>query len=545
MSGSVLDMIANPKVAQIQQPNFLETGLSAARLAYLGSEIQKTQAQQAAGKAFLDSIDPETGQPNQSLLLQNLKANPATAYAAQTSAQQGQTLDQETFKTHMARLTGVSNAQMALWSQYNGRVPQDAVFKELDEQGPKLGLSPAEIAHAKTQFTADPVANGNTILRNQSMNLSAQDALIKALPPTGTIDTGQYTTGITTNAPLSGRPQGQITPTGKPVATGLPSRTTLGGQVTWTTTDGVTHQGTWEQWANDRNSGLTTEDPLVTPPGGGPPQRVPGGNPLLGGIGGEPGSRAAQPPTATPPAPAATQPAATPARPAPTDIPGPRPGDPEKWKASAQAYNEDNETSAAFQSRMFPLAQANALLSKSGGNVVTGPGAEAVNRIKGFLQTRATSLGIDTQTIANANFDELNKYLTQVVNSNPFAAASDARLASAVSGNPSAHISTLANRDVIKAMIGLERMKQASFQAFQASGRPIQDYTDFRSQWAKNIDPRAFVLDQMTPEQQEKLAKSLAGNSPDKIAAQAAFKNGLNAVASQPGLMNLTPLAGQ
>ena len=400
---------------------------------------------------------------------------------------------------------------MALAAQYPNGVPQDAVNKELDEQGPRIGLTAAEIAQAKTQFGPDPLANSATIFRNHVANLQAQQQLMSAFGSTGTqTGPGGMTVPVTTMPARPGMPGGAVTGGPGGVQQGLtPGETAQQVSVVdnrRTLPDGTTNPN-YGQTVN-RNLGDVLHEQGYQQGGGGP-----------------------GPSPANPPRLRTTQ--ATPAAPSggvATSLP---PGETDRLKASTDQYNTDNTASSQFQQRIFPLAQANSLLQS--GDVTTGRGAEGVNTLKSYLQTFGTIFSPgDIQTIGQAKFDELNKYLTQVVNANPFAAASDARLASAVSGSPSAHISTLANQQVIKAMIGLERMRQASVQSFKQQGLPPQAYSDFQSKFAANTDPRAFVLDQLSPDQQKGVVATLKTPAQRK-----AFSNGLDVIANQPSLMTL------
>ena len=61
----------------------------------------------------------------------------------------------------------------------------------------------------------------------------------------------------------------------------------------------------------------------------------------------------------------------------------------EKWKASADQYNAANEVAASYQQRIFLLVQAASILQS--GDVTTGQGAEAFNRVKSLLMPQANS----------------------------------------------------------------------------------------------------------------------------------------------------------
>lgn len=228
-----------------------------------------------------------------------------------------------------------------------------------------------------------------------------------------------------------------------------------------------------------------------------------------------------RPTSSTPPPAQAGQPA--------SGATGPEPGMAEKWKASAEQYTTDTAAAGQYQQRIFPLVQGHALLQS--GDVTTGKGAEYVQGLKGMLGTVAGQFGWNPNAINNAKFEELNKYLTQYTNALPMAGASDARLASAITGNPSAHISTLANKDVVKALIGLERMKQTAITDFAAQGGQPKDYADHLRGWQNTHDPRAFIFDMMEAKDRQKMVAGMTGTE------RAAFSRTLDQVERNPGIM--------
>ena len=522
-NSTVLQGIMNPA-----QVNPL-AGMGSAISAVSGMQgLAESNAKRAAGQAFLNSIDPATGQPNQSLLLQNLQKDPSTAYAAQSSAASGQALDTSTYNLHMTRLGNVANEMGQLIADYPHGVPQEAANAAIDRAVQAGHFTPADAAVARSHLSADPVNNSQVITQGLFRNLSAQQALNAAKPAVGTLDTGQSTTGTATTpqGSTTGQP-GAIAPVGQPITTGLPSRTTLGAQTKWQDNQGIEHNTTWEEYVAARNSGLTTRDPLLV-----------GGQPYQPGA---PGAARPPPPppvgtnVARPGAAAATQPPAP--QPRFSDTTGPAPGMQEKWKASADQYNADNAAAGSYQQRIFPLVQAASILKS--GDVTTGQGAEAVNRVKSFLMTQATNLGIDAQTIQQADFDKVGKYLQQYVNQQGMSGRSDQALASAVSGNPSAHISTLANQQILPAMLGMERMRQAIITDFKAQGGQPNQYSDYAADWQNKHDPRAFIFDQLDNDQRQKIAASL--KTP---AARKAFSDTLDIVERNPGIMGQAVMPG-
>ena len=167
-------------------------------------DLQQKRARQAAGQAFLDSIDPNTGQPNQSLLMQNLKtAGPAVAMAAQDTAQKGVTLDANTYDLHMARLGNLARTQSQLLADYPHGVPPDVVNATIDRTLQNGGITAAEAATARQQFGNDPVKNAQIIAQNVARNLSTQEALTAVRPPTSSVNVGPGVVGTAGTPPLS------------------------------------------------------------------------------------------------------------------------------------------------------------------------------------------------------------------------------------------------------------------------------------------------------------------------------------------------------
>lgn len=208
------------------------------------------------------------------------------------------------------------------------------------------------------------------------------------------------------------------------------------------------------------------------------------------------------------PASGGTAPPAPEGAPAPTGKPGAvvtglPPGSEIPMRQSAQQYADDRTNAASFATRTYPLQAAISLYNQG---TSTGPGADWINNVKSFLLSRASNFGWEPNKIATANFDELQKYLTQNATANPMAAGSDARLATALTGNPSTHISTLAGKNVSIAAMALERMRLAATQSY--NGTP-QGYSAYMSNYATHSDPRAFAVDYMTPEQQQAMLKGM------------------------------------
>lgn len=504
-SSNFLDELANTK----SQPSPLDAIAAGNRASLLTWANRDAQARQAAGQAFQNSLNPD-GTPNQARLNQNLvAAGPTAALAAQESSQKGVTLDTDTFALHSKRLAGVSAAMMQLISDNPHGVPQDQINAAIDAQLKAGNLTPEQAQQARTQFGADPLQNTRMLLQNNGRVIAAQTQLENARPNSTLQDTG------TAIVPVNKPPLSSTTET--------PGTATQGG-------GGVSTGPTAQQLAspfkyNDPTTGEERTEPygafldrfhLRPPPGAQP--GTPGLPPSLRNPANKPAPNA----NGAQPAPApATQPPAAPTAAAP--------GMAEKWKASADQYTADTQAAGQFQQRIFPLVQGRALLES--GDVTTGRGAEYLQTLKGVLGTAAGQFGWNANAINNAKFEELNKYLTQYTNSLPMAGASDARLASALTGNPSAHISTLANKDVVKALIGLERMKQTAISDYKTQGGQPNQYADYLVKWQNTHDPRAFIFDMLKDEDRAKMIKGMSATE------RTSFNDTLTLVERNPGIM--------
>lgn len=178
---------------------------------------------------------------------------------------------------------------------------------------------------------------------------------------------------------------------------------------------------------------------------------------------------------------------------------------------SATQLAQDRLSAANAQASLVPLRKVYDLLGEPGNT--TGPGTQAINGWRSFVQSNLPALanlypgGLDASKIATANADELKKYMVQIAGAQAaaYGPGTNEKLAVAASGNANPDLSNLANRDVTRMNIALTRAQQAKVAAFAQSGQPEQNYSAWVANWAKNTDPRAFMLDLLTKEQRQKL----------------------------------------
>ena len=171
--------------------------------------------------------------------------------------------------------------------------------------------------------------------------------------------------------------------------------------------------------------------------------------------------------------------------------------------------------------RLYQLNKALAGLQGAG---VTGPGTETTQAIASFLNTQTPFglgkflPGVNPSQIQS--YDEASKYLTQYASNAAGAMGSDSKLATALSSNASTHISNLAAQDVVKATIGIERMQQAQAQAFTQTGLSPDKYDQWATSWNRTADPRAYIFDDLTPQQRSTVLNSLSPSQKSGFLAQ-------------------------
>ena len=516
MSGSfssgLLDSLAKPA-----QVNYLDVVDKASKAALYINEARKTQAQQLAGEAFQQSI--KDGKPDQQALLSNLAgAGPGAALAAQSSAQAGQTLDQDALTTHLTRLAGMNQAAIALWAQHGGVVPQDALNQEIDTQGAKLGFSASDIAQAKAQFGNDPVANGQTILRNLNTNLSAQQALSASLKPTGTQNIGSAVVGTAGNASMSGQPQGPIAPAGQPIWVGV-SPEFRDTPFEWKDATGKPVQGTHGTYAAAVAAGTapagqdtpTPPAPGATVPGAYQPRA--GATPAAGG--GAP-APAAPPAPATPsaastgaaagppvsgkpqssvqPTPAlAPPPAAPPASPR-YGLPGAAPGVVQSQEADVKAYQEGQAGIQVHQRNVQNLDTARQALALT----QTGRSTEAVHDFYSFLKAQGITPPFGDGNVTQ--YDIARKAMVAFAAGAASSGGTDLSRMMSTDANANVHIDQDAAMHVLKQNLGWENQQIAMNQEAPAGGK---DFHSHVAGFPTSTVPEAFAWDRLTPDERQ------------------------------------------
>ncbi len=205
--------------------------------------------------------------------------------------------------------------------------------------------------------------------------------------------------------------------------------------------------------------------------------------------------------------------------------------------ASARAYAALKNEAAGAATQVFQLNQA--LTGLQG--APTGPGTETVNSVKSFLLAQSPDAlkrflpGVNVEEIKDR--DKADKYLTAFASgqAGSFSPNTNEKLATALSANASTHISNLAAQDVVKANIGLVKMKQAQAIAFQNSGMSPEKFSDWAVKWNRDTDPRAFIADQMSKKDRTDMINKM------KPSEKTAFLNSVQS-AIATGLVSLSDL---
>lgn len=142
-------------------------------------------------------------------------------------------------------------------------------------------------------------------------------------------------------------------------------------------------------------------------------------------------------------------------------------------------------------------------------NTKTGAGADELQSIKSFLATQspeivqraltASGLGPDLEKVSS--FDEAKKLMMNYASAASGGHGTDARLAAALSSNASTKMTNLANEDIIKANIGLERYRQAMAKAARDQGVTPAQYNKWAEEWTADNNPAVYVSDMLDGKQ--------------------------------------------
>lgn len=380
-------------------------------------------------------------------------------------------------------------------------------LQTIQQQGQRLvdlGLiAPEQLA---TELKAIPPGTSPDQLRSMMGNyaLRALDAGARFTAQYGTpsmVQTGQSQQPVTVS-PLTG-----IHPIGAPIQNTLSPQDLATPATIGTTQQGQPITGTTGQLLEKAGVNPLTALPMA-------PQ---GGNALMPGAPAQGGGNALMP--QIPAGPGVV-----------TQLPA---GDIAAMEATGAAAGADlaaaRQREATFQQDTVPLVKAITALEALG-TTGTGPGTEQINEIKSFLASMGVP-AVDLESVKN--FDEARKYLVQYAQTVGDTGTND-KLAASFAGNPSIGISNAAAVDVAKTALSLRKLQNAQLMAFEASGAPASQYSQFASQFNAQQDPRAYGMDMMTPEARATLIGGLKGDEKSRFVQSLRTAIGLGLVTA-PG----------
>jgi hypothetical protein len=181
---------------------------------------------------------------------------------------------------------------------------------------------------------------------------------------------------------------------------------------------------------------------------------------------------------------------------------------------SGAAYSAASEAAGNYGNRVNPLRQAIPILENMKDTDI-GPISDKWNEIKSTAVNLGAGplAGIDPEKIKDYN--ELKKYFNQysVQSGATLGPHTNDGLAAAVTSNPNTKMDKLSASELSKVALGVERMRQAGVLEFnekvdRGEADP-SNFNKFMVDWGTKQDPRAFVYDLMSKEQQDKIKKGL------------------------------------
>lgn len=192
------------------------------------------------------------------------------------------------------------------------------------------------------------------------------------------------------------------------------------------------------------------------------------------------------------------------------------PGEQRRQGTSADMSSQLSANAETSPTRISILKQAQAALANP--SLQTGPNSDWRNQAKSFLNAIAPDVSKALGSADNIkDYDEFVKLMNQYANqaSANVGTGTNDRLNIALMGNANAHISKMANQDILAKTIAVEKMNQAKNYAWQNSGVDPGQYQKWSSQWNKEVTPEVFIADELSKEQQAKMFSKM---KPDELA---------------------------
>lgn len=471
--------------------------------------ILQLKANQTAGAAYQNAIDPQTGEFDANKFRQNLQAaGPAAAMAAGTSLANTQQISSDQLNQARAKTAWVNSAAGSL-TRLGPNITQADVIGTL-HQGVTSGvLTEAEFQRQVAEVGAlgnDPAKLNAWANQHQFNAMTVDKQLDQTYGGTGTTTgPGGALIGYTQRPASQGG--GVSTPPQQGAPQGLaPGQTAayqqwLQTQVDWTdpTNPNVTKHGTNAQ----RLTELGVPSQYIFP-GGAP--ATPGTQPSTSPLGTgrlPPALQSPNKPSATTAAPNIGSSAAGPtpeqAAGAAATVEQGKLGPPQ-FQAEAAADTKAQNQQAILGNMLSDTSQ-----------FTTGPLAGIVGKVRNL----AGNLGVTTNTDAQSAKESFNKLAAGLADAQ--GAGSDARLNVNISANPHEELSPAGVDLILRQLQGNADYIRARA-SLAAKYTPKSDYPGFQ-QSVSGLDPRVFQMARMTADQRQTYWKSLDSNAQKQIDA--------------------------
>jgi hypothetical protein len=176
------------------------------------------------------------------------------------------------------------------------------------------------------------------------------------------------------------------------------------------------------------------------------------------------------------------------------------------YTSGQQQFTKDQDEAVATLQAVKPLEQAVKLLRNN--TIATGPGTAPWTNVVAFLKAQGV-ININ-ENDPTAVYQELNKKLAQYVANR--GNRSDADLANREASSPSAKTQIVpAIMKIAKDQIALDRVQAARALSFETDKRnkDFVKYGDYRGNFPKSVDERAFSLDLMPRAERDKFLSEM------------------------------------
>ena len=483
-SSSILDRIANPTTLNVL--GAYDQAAQAARGIWAN---RQAQAQQAAGEAYQQATDPQTGLVDPAKAQALIAADPRAALAAQSSATSGQALQTAN--------TAFNQGQQAAIGRTIGSVltdPEQTPEKyrqALDYSLANHGIDQSHYDAALSALKAvpsDPTALRKFGTRLLVGTLAGPDMARTVMPTNQDINTGATVQPVVRQPAVLGGGMTQA-PGAVPLTTSPETRAAL--NPVWQKDPSDPTGQRWIQVPVPRSAlpNATGTDQ----PAGSPPAPIPG-NGAYRPRGTVIGGTAPQPaPAPTPPSAASGQGQAAPATPpasSQTYLTQPPQGQQEGVNADVAAYKADQQAVPGINTGLQNLTTAKQALALT----QTGRSTEAVHNFYSFLKSQGLSPGFLDNDVTQ--YDIARKAMLAYASGQGKAAGTDLGLEAQLHSNASPDIDQSAADHVINQNIGLQRQKLAQVMEAPAGG---VGYGNHVTNFTGKTDPRAFAWDVYSP----------------------------------------------